>query len=166
MNHPQNEQELEREGRPAMAGSTQDRGVLYRRLSYVLFILAMVLFFFFVPSPGPDAGTSLFGFQNPLYGIVPDFVFVLLFSACVIGNIFLRKKARRHLEPRFVDLESPPAVLFLRPFAEDTDFRVYASWGRDRLPMSFRSRIKILKFALRTQREGVEVARCSNLVRS
>lgn len=143
--------EQEHRSLPAMAASTRERGVLYRRIVYLLYVIGLVDFVFFIPSPDPEVQTTFFGFHNPLYGMVPGFAFNFLFSLCVLGIIFLNKKARRHVAPRFVKLDSPPGVLLLRPFTEDTDFKIYASWGRDRLPTGFLQMLKVLKFTLRIQ---------------
>ncbi|MBN3520253.1 hypothetical protein JYB62_09580 [Algoriphagus lutimaris] len=90
--------------------------------------------------------------ENPLYGVVeiPDYVFPVLFAS-MVAAIILRKKALRHQSFRFVELDSPPGILYLRPFSEDTDWRVYYSWGRDNQPISFLNKLKVLKFGVRMQ---------------
>ena len=95
----------------------------------------------------------LFGIPNSIYGMVPLSPFVLfpLAILCMGTSVILQKKGRRHAAPRFINLESPPGVLYLRPFTEDTDWKVYYSWGPDRRPTSFRQRLNVLKFGLRRQ---------------
>jgi hypothetical protein len=155
LNDSTKDPELEQRHRPAMAESTEAQGVLYRRITRVLFAASLLLLFFFVPMYGHTVGFNLLGISNPLHGIVPGFVFVLLYGLCILGGILLSKKARRHAAPRFVNLESPPGVLFLRPFTEDTDVRAQASWGRDSSSMSFSQRLKVLKLQLSMQREVI-----------
>jgi len=152
MSRQSNEQE--QRNRPASADSTRERGILYRRLSDALGAISMVLLVFFVPVTGPDPERNILGIRLLLQEQVPGTIFFVLYAACVAGALFLRKKSRRHVEPRFVELEQPPKVLFLRPFKEDTDFKVYASWGNDRLPTGIRQSFKVMKFQLHLQREA------------
>jgi hypothetical protein len=140
-------QEGGQRNRPAMAESTRDRGKLYRRISNVLLIIFIILLISMTPI------IPIVNVVNPLHGILPlstSFLF-LIAAPCMVGVIILRKKARRHVSPRFVNLESPPGVLFLRPFSEDKDWRVYYSWGRDRRPTGFLDRLQQLKFELGLQ---------------
>ncbi|WP_111708666.1 hypothetical protein [Lutibacter citreus] len=151
MKHKLKEQEVADRSRPAMVKSTRSRGVLYRKISNLL----MIFFFIFLIN-----STSLipfFNVQNPLYDLVPipKPLFILLAILSVLGVIILRKKARRHKSPRFVKLESAPGVLFLRPFSEDTDWKVYYSWGRDRRPTAFLELLKVQKFELKLWLRGL-----------
>lgn len=132
--------------RPAMVDSTTARGIVYRRISNLLFILFFIILILSTPV------IPLLEIKNPIYGVIqmPEFIFPFL-AACVGGGIILRKKARRHKAPRFIHLDSPPGVLYLRPFSEDTDWRLYYSWGKDKLPTGFLERFKVLKFGIRMQ---------------
>jgi len=141
--------------RPASLQSTHERALLYGRLSRLVLAVNYVLLLVFLLSGWPQV--PFLGVASPLNGVVPGWVGGLLFAAIAVstvGYFILRKKARRHAQPRFVNLESPPGVLFLRPFVEDTDWRVYASWGADRhgadvlQPRAF---LAVLKFKLRMQ---------------
>lgn len=131
--------------RPAMIQDTSAKGRLYRRISNLLILIFFVFLIFSVP------GFPFIG-ENPLYGVVelPDYIFPVIF-VCMGAAIILRKKALRHQSPRFITLEKPPGILYLRPFSEDTDWRVYYSWGMDRQPISFLNQLNVLKFGLRMQ---------------
>jgi hypothetical protein len=145
MIHKEKERMSKQRNRPAMIKNTRSRGILYRRLSNLLLIIFFIIFIFITPAI-PFLG------ENPLYGIaqLPDYIYLFLFVGVGI-SIILRKKARRHQAPRFVELDSAPGVLYLRPFSEDTDWRVYYSWGRDRQPTSVLNSFKVLKFGIRMQ---------------
>jgi hypothetical protein len=122
--------------RPAMAESTQDRGKFYLKLRTILiaiYIIGYGIYFFTDASP------------------LPDYLAFLLALILIVGAIILTKKGSRHAAPRFVKLEHPPGVLFLRPFTEDTDWKIYYSWGRDQRPTSFSDKLKVLKFELKLQ---------------
>lgn len=131
-----NEQKNELRHRPAMAKSTQDRGSFYLKLRNFLLVVYII-------------GFGIYSFSEAL--AVPDYILIILAIILVFSIIILTKRGRRHAAPRFVKLEHPPGVLFLRPFTEDTDWKVYYSWGRDQRPTSFLDKMKVLKFELNLQ---------------
>jgi hypothetical protein len=138
------EKDLNRE-RPAMVENTNERGKLYNRLSNVFMVVFFFIFLFLMETyPQIEILTRL-------KAIIPMPLLILLGFFSALASIILRKKGRRHASPRFVNLDSPPGILYLRPFSEDTDWRVYYSWGRDYLPTSFVDKLRVLKFSLRLQ---------------
>ena len=132
--------------RPAMAKSTQARGKFYLKLRNILIIIYIVGFI--VSSPI----LFIIG-ENPLYVAlpIPNYILFILAFILIFSVIILSKRGRRHAAPRFVKLEKPPGVLFLRPFTEDTDLRIYYSWGKDQRPTTFLQKLHVLKFELKLQ---------------
>lgn len=141
--------------RPAAIESTEERAILYGRLRRVCMAVFLILFPVAMLWIYPEI--PILGIPSPLYGVLPGSVatiMILAMVASVVGAILLGKKSQRHAQPRFVELDAPPGVLFLRPFTEDTDWRVFASWGADKhrgtilRPREF---LAVLKFQLRMQ---------------
>lgn len=134
----------EARNRPAMVESTQNKGAFYLKLRNILLVIYII-------------GFGIYNFTDVLP--IPDYILIIIMVVLVFSVIFLTKRGRRHAAPRFVKLEQPPAVLFLRPFTEDTDWKIYYSWGRDQLPTTFSDKIKVLKFDLNIQwRSGIRQA--------
>lgn len=132
--------------RPAMVENTNARGRLFLRISYVCMFLALISFLFL--------NAEIYQADSPfsgLQGVFPPPLLWGTFFFSVLAIIILRKKGKRHSAPRFVHLDSPLGVLYLRPFSEDTDWRLYYSWGSDKLPTAFSDKWKVLKFSLRLQ---------------
>jgi hypothetical protein len=126
----------EARNRPAMAESTQNTGAFYLKLRNILLVLYII-------------GFGIYSFTETLP--LPEYILVVLMVILVFSVIVLTKRGRRHAAPRFVKLDHAPAVLFLRPFTEDTDWKIYYSWGRDQRPTSFSDKMKVLKFELKLQ---------------
>lgn len=126
----------EARNRPAMAESTQHKGAFYLKLRNILIIVYVIGYAFYLLTGSLP---------------IPDYISFALVVILVLAMIFLTKKGRRHAQPRFVQLEYPPGVLFLRPFTEDTDWKIYYSWGRDQRPTTFSDKLKVLKFELKLQ---------------
>lgn len=132
--------------RPASVENTHDRAILYGRLrTLLLAVFFPVMFGLFLSTYRPD--------------MVPEWISWVLFpiaALCMVGALTFGKKARRHSQPRFIRLESPPGVLFLRPFQEDKDLRMHASWGRDRTLLGDwrepQAILAVLKFEARSMR--------------
>lgn len=149
MTDPQ-EQEMAPRNRAASLEDTRGQARLYGRISLVLkalFILLMALYISLFYGLLPDSSGSF----NPLIRVISPVTLIAAALVFVAPIMWLDKRARRLAQPRFVDLDSPPGVLFLRPFSEDRDVRIYASWGQDRPKTSFRGRMKVTKFQLRRQ---------------
>jgi hypothetical protein len=151
----QPDKEPESRDRPASVESTAGRAVFYKKLRNVLVAGFLVLWLLMMLLSYPDL--PILGIPSPLYGVLPGgATLTILMGMGLVGSIIiLGKKARRHAQPRFIDLDSPPGVLYLRPFSEDTDFRVYASWGSDRHTPWGPGGLALLKFRLRMQFRGI-----------
>lgn len=138
-----NNKEVDRD-RAASAENTIGRGKLYTRLSYIFLMVFILCLLFFYAETYPQLGML-----SGLKGIVPTSSLFITMFISMLAAIMLRKKGRRHASPRFIVLDAPPGVLYLRPFSEDTDWRVYYSWGRDRRPTAFGDKFEVFKFMSR-----------------
>lgn len=143
--------------RAASVESTRDRGVLYRRIKWALMPVLFVSFLLAMFTTYPE--DPLFGIPSPLYdadgSLLGKFAYAT-FALCILATIILAKKSSRHMAPRYVELESPPGVLYLRPFTQDTDLRFYASWGRDRTRTGFHDNRMVHKYLLKCQFRPIE----------
>ena len=130
--------------RPAMNEGTARRGNLYKIFSKICLLIFLIFMIFFYAETYPSIAEI-----TGLRGIIPMPLILITQVLTILGVIMFRKKGRRHASPRYVELESSPGVLYLRPFSEDTDWRVYFSWGADKRKTSFRDQLQVFKFHLR-----------------
>jgi len=138
--------------RPASIERSPQREMMFRRLralamTVLIVVLALLMFQqhgLGLRSGGPSNWTPL--------------LLMLVGMLAVVGVIVFGKKARRHAQPRLVELDTPPGVLYLRPFEEDADFRVFASWGADRHQADLlrpRVMLALLRFHFWAMRQGM-----------